>query len=96
MPARPKKKTRIARAPYKLGANRPGPVMRMPEAMAFVGFGETQFNLMVSRGELPQPILLADSGRALAWLRSELEDWLKKRIAQRDAELARRKPERVA
>ena len=62
--------------------------MRKPEAMTFVGYGETQFDLKVAKTELPQPISLADSGRSLAWLRSELEEWLKKRIAKRDAERA--------
>jgi predicted DNA-binding transcriptional regulator AlpA len=97
MPARPKKKGKLTpRAPYKLGASRPGPVLRKPEAMAFVGYGETQFDLKVANGELPQPISLADSGRSLAWLRSEMEAWLKSRIARRDAELAQQHKQRVA
>lgn len=97
MPARPKKKRKLTpRSPYKLGANRPGPVLRKLEAMAFVGYSETQFDEKVANDELPQPISLADSGRSLAWLRSELEEWLKKRIAKRDAELAQRKMRQVA
>lgn len=98
MLARPKKKKRTKkkgkltpRAPYRLGANRPGPVLRKPEAMNFTGYGETQFEEKVANGELPQPISLADSGRSLAWLRSELEAWLASRIAQRDAELAQQR-----
>ena len=96
MPARPKKGKLTPRSPYKLCASRPGPVLRKPEAMNFTGYGETQFDEKVANGELPQPISLADSGRSLAWLRSELEEWLKKRIAQRDAELAQRKTRQVA
>jgi predicted DNA-binding transcriptional regulator AlpA len=65
--------------------------MRKPEAMNFTGYGETQFDFLVANGELPQPISLADSGRSLAWLRSEMDAWLQSRIAQRDAELARRR-----
>jgi len=72
--------------------------MRKPEAQNFTGYGETVFDEKVAAGELPQPIRLTDSGarRSLGWLRTEMEAWLKKRIAVRDAELAQRKSRQVA
>jgi prophage regulatory protein len=68
-----------------------GPVMRRDEAMAFVGLSNTQFDLYVASGELPAPIKITDGGRATAWLRSELEEWLVSRIAKRDEHAEERK-----
>jgi predicted DNA-binding transcriptional regulator AlpA len=68
-----------------------GPVLRRPGARAFVGLGNTQFDQYVEAGDLPAPIRITDNGRSVAWLRSELEQWLAARIAKRDAELAKKR-----
>jgi predicted DNA-binding transcriptional regulator AlpA len=68
-----------------------GPIMRKPEALNFTGFCETVFDEKVELGEIAPPIKLSDDGRAKAWLRSEMEAWLQKRIAARDAELLAKK-----
>jgi predicted DNA-binding transcriptional regulator AlpA len=60
------------------------PVMRKPEAMRFTGLRKTQFEEKVIDGELPAPIKLTDSGRAVAWLRCEMEEWLKARVKKRN------------
>jgi predicted DNA-binding transcriptional regulator AlpA len=75
-----------------------GPVlMRKHQALQFVGLRNTQFDEKVATGELPAPIKISDSGRAVAWLRVELERWLEQRIMKRDAEAkAKRKPARRA
>jgi predicted DNA-binding transcriptional regulator AlpA len=75
-----KKKTRVPA----------GPVMRRPEAMSFVGLRDTMFDQAVREGELPPPIKVTDTGRAVVWLRSELEAWLAARIAKRDKERKQR------
>ncbi len=66
--------------------NPAGPVLRKPAAMAYTGLGQTQFDGLVSDGELPPPIRISDGGRAVAWIKTELDAWLAKRIAQRDAD----------
>jgi predicted DNA-binding transcriptional regulator AlpA len=64
-------------------------VLRKAEAMEFVGLRHTQFDEKVLTGELPAPIQISDSGRAVAWLRSDLEKWLEERVAKRDTAEAR-------
>lgn len=68
-----------------------GPVLRRDAAMAYTGLGDTQFNDWVASGELPAPIRITDSGRSVAWIKQELDDWLAARIAKRDEELATKK-----
>ena len=52
--------------------------------MEFVGLRSTQFDEKVANGELPRPIKISDSGRAVAWLLSELMEWRQSRIAKRE------------
>lgn len=61
-----------------------GVVLRKPDAMKFVGLKGSAFDRKVRNGELPKPIKLSDSGKAIAWVRTELEAWLASRIAKRD------------
>lgn len=61
-----------------------GAVLRKHDAQVFVGLKGTAFDRKVKNGELPKPIKLSDSGKAIAWVRSELEAWLASRIAKRD------------
>jgi predicted DNA-binding transcriptional regulator AlpA len=68
----------------KMPATIVGPVLRKPDAMKFVGLKGTAFDKKVKNGELPKPIKLFDSGKAVAWIRAELEEWLARRIAKRD------------
>jgi predicted DNA-binding transcriptional regulator AlpA len=60
-------------------------VLRSRDARAFIGLGATQFSKYVRDGVLPQPITLTDDGRAVAWIKTELEAWLLARVAKRDA-----------
>lgn len=64
------------------------PILRKREAMAYIGLGETVFSELVTKGSLPKPIKIHDDGRAVGWIRSELDEWLAKRIAKRDAAAA--------
>ena len=66
--------------------NPAGPVLRKPAAMAYTGLGQTQFDGLVSDGELPPPIRISDGGRAVAWIKTELDARSAERIAQRDAD----------
>jgi predicted DNA-binding transcriptional regulator AlpA len=61
-----------------------GPILRRLDARAFVNFGPTQFDKLVRANKLPQPIKLTDTGKAVGWLKSELESWLAARVAKRD------------
>lgn len=56
--------------------------LRRDEVERFCGLKRTAIREMVANGEFPQPVKLNDSGRAVAWLESELEDWQRERLAR--------------
>jgi predicted DNA-binding transcriptional regulator AlpA len=43
---------------------------------------------LIKTGEFPKPVPLSDSGRAIAWLETDLIAWQNARIAARNAEAA--------
>lgn len=70
-----------------------GPVMREEAARAYAAVGPTKFNEMIEAGEFPEPIRV---GSRRKWLVTELDAWLKDRIAKRDAEAPAAKREAEA
>jgi prophage regulatory protein len=58
---------------------------RLAELPAFVGLKRTQISELIKAGKFPRPIPLSDSGRAIAWLESDLIAWQHERIAARNA-----------
>jgi prophage regulatory protein len=60
-------------------------IYRLADLPQIVGLKRTQIAEKVKAGEFPRPIPLSDSGRAVAWLESDLEAWLNSRIAVRNA-----------
>jgi prophage regulatory protein len=61
---------------------------RLRELPAFVGLRRTQIGELIKTGEFPKPVPLSDSGRAIAWLETDLIAWQNARIAARNAEAA--------
>jgi prophage regulatory protein len=59
--------------------------IRLQELPAYVGLKRTQIAELIKAGEFPKPIPISDSGRAVAWLESEVLAWQAKRIAKRHA-----------
>jgi Prophage CP4-57 regulatory protein (AlpA) len=59
----------------------PKPLVQNPGSTSAL----TQFDELVATNQFPQPIKLSDSGRAVAWLRSDLDQWLEERVAKRDS-----------
>lgn len=64
--------------------------LRLAEVEEFVGLKRTQLFAAIDRGEVPAPVSPTDGGRAIRWLRSELEAWEKERLAHRDRKAAER------
>jgi prophage regulatory protein len=64
---------------------------RLRQVETLVGLKKTQIGELIKRGEFPKPIALSDSGRAIAWLESELAVWQASRIAKRATEPRRDK-----
>lgn len=49
--------------------------MRRPAVLAAVGVSAATLQRMVARGEFPKPRRLSAEGRAVAWLRTDVERW---------------------
>jgi len=54
-------------------------ILRLPAVRGRVSLSRTQIYELASRGEFPSPIKLSE--RASGWLESEIDQWLKRRIA---------------
>jgi prophage regulatory protein len=58
--------------------------LRLRDVQLRVPYSRSSIYLMISRGEFPRQISLG--GRAVAWIESEIEDWIAKRIDARDGD----------
>ena len=59
----------------------PYSVIKMKELVGVVGLSRSYIYALQARGEFPTPISLVKGGRATGYLRSEIDDWMKGRIA---------------
>ena len=59
--------------------------LRLPEVMRTVGLGRSAIYERVSRNEFPKPVAL--SGRAVAWVSSDIQMWIDAQVkaSRRDA-----------
>jgi prophage regulatory protein len=53
-------------------------ILRLPSVKALTGLSRSTIYLRVAEGEFPKPISLG--GRAVGWIESEVQDWIKERI----------------
>ncbi len=58
---------------------------RLAELPLFVGLKRTQIGEMMKTGQFPRPVPLNNSGRAVAWLESDLIAWQNSRIVARNS-----------
>lgn len=58
----------------------PQAILRLPAVKARTGLSRSTIYLGLAEGTFPKPISLG--ARAVGWLESEIEEWLKGRIAQ--------------
>lgn len=73
----------IARAAERLNC-----MYRLADLPQFVGLRRTQIGELMKLGQFPKPVALSNSGRAIAWLESDLIAWQNSRIAARNSEAA--------
>ena len=71
-------------------------MIRLKQLPAFTGIKKTAIDDAIKKGEFPPPVPLNDSGRAIAWMESELIDWQNSRKAARDAALAKKTKTKAA
>jgi prophage regulatory protein len=64
--------------------------LRLEEVKKATGLGRSTIYLMVGENKFPKPVKINGAGgKAVAWLSSELSEWQRKRVAERDAAAAR-------
>jgi len=61
-------------------------LIRMPEVMRRTGYGKAWIYRLVSEGRFPLPIKIGS--RAIAFVESEVDDWINQRIAESRGEVA--------
>jgi prophage regulatory protein len=61
-------------------------VLRLPATIAKVGMGRDSIYRLGREGDFPRPVKLSE--RASGWFEDELDAWLAKRAAERDAQSA--------
>ena len=57
-------------------------IIRLPEVKATTGLGRSTIYLRMAAGDFPRTISLG--GDRVGWVESEVQAWIKNRIAQRD------------
>lgn len=56
-------------------------LIRLPEVLAKTGFSRSAAYAAIQAGVFPAPIPILPGGRSTAWVASEVDDWLRARIA---------------
>jgi prophage regulatory protein len=54
--------------------NQPTRLIRLPEVIALTGYGKAWIYHLISKGRFPQPVKIGH--RAIAFVESEVEEWI--------------------
>ena len=68
--------------------------LRLPEVEAVTGLKKPTIYELMAAGRFPKPLKV--SVKAVAWLESEIEEWQKQRVAERDGKGTLRRRARAA
>ena len=77
--------------------NPPIRILRLPEVVARTGLSRSTIYVRLEQGRFPRPVSLGS--RAVGWIESEIDAWLRERIAEsrgEDAESGERPEARAA
>ena len=55
-------------------------VLRLPEVMARTGLSRSTIYVRLEQGLFPRPVSLG--GRAVGWIESEVDEWIRERITE--------------
>lgn len=55
-------------------------LLRLPSVLARVGWGRSTLYMKIRTGEFPSPVQLGP--RAVAWVGSEVDEWIARRITE--------------
>jgi len=59
-------------------------ILKLPAVKAATGKSRSEIYEDMSLGLFPQRVPLSEGGRAVGWLESEIIEWQRRRIAERD------------
>ena len=57
----------------------PTRIVRLPDVLARTGLARSTIYVRLAQGSFPQPVQLG--ARAVGWIESEVDEWLRQRIA---------------
>lgn len=57
-------------------------LLRLPDVMEKTGFRKSWIYLLISRGDFPPAVKIGS--RSVAWLESEVNDWIAERVGKRE------------
>lgn len=57
-------------------------IIRLKDVIESTGIARSTIYKLVGEGEFPKPVPLV--GRTVGWVESEVQEWIRSRIAQRD------------
>ncbi|MFC6053696.1 hypothetical protein A6M14_03740 [Acinetobacter sp. Ac_877] len=61
-------------------------LIRRKEVQAKTGYGPSSIYAEMAKGRFPKPVVLSE--RRVAWIESEVNEWIAERIASRNASIA--------
>ncbi|ELV7528921.1 helix-turn-helix transcriptional regulator [Edwardsiella tarda] len=61
-------------------------LIRMPEVISRTGYGKSWIYALIAQGRFPKPVKIGS--RSIAFVESEVDDWINQRIAESRGEVA--------
>lgn len=61
-------------------------LIRMPEVLKRIGLGKAWVYRLISQGAFPKPVKIGS--RSVAFIESEIDEWINQRIAESRGEVA--------
>ena len=77
----------MAEQPTQRRANPPTRFLRLPEVLTRTGLSRSTIYVRLAQGRFPPPVSLGS--RAVGWVESEVDEWIRKRIEESRGESAR-------
>ena len=62
----------------------PNRFIRIKEVISLTGLSKSYIYQLAKTNQFPKQIILIDGGSSVAWLESEIKEWLESRVKSRD------------
>ncbi|MCC5856208.1 MAG: AlpA family transcriptional regulator [Idiomarina sp.] len=59
-------------------------LIRIREVVSLTGLSRSYIYKLTKQGKFPERVTLVEGGTAVAWLESEIQDWIKSRVSERN------------